>query len=274
MSASKLVALVTGAGQGIGRAIALRLSSDGYRVALSDISSNRTRLETVVDEVKHQGGTAFPVFADVSQETEVQGMVEETVGNLGSLDVMVANAAVVVQKELLETTVKDVDFMHAVNVRGPFLCYKHAAKQMIAQNRGGRIIGACSNAGKKGESALPIELERKANGREGMIHLSAYSASKFAVRGLTQVAAIELGKYGITVNAYAPGPTRTDMFKNGQASYLGTPAEFEAMIVKGSALGHIGEPEDLASLVSFFASKNARHITGQTINVDGGREFD
>ncbi|KAA1470207.1 short chain oxidoreductase [Dentipellis sp. KUC8613] len=257
MSASKLVALVTGAGQGIGRAIALRLSSDGYRVALSDISSNRARLEAVVDEVKHQGGTALPVYADVSQEGEVQGLVEETVGNLGSLDVMVANAAVVVQKEFLETTVKDVDFMHAVNVRGPFLCYKYAAKQMIAQNRGGRIIGACSNAGKK-----------------GMIHLGAYSASKFAVRGLTQVAAIELGKYGITVNAYAPGPTRTDMFKNGQASYLGTPAEFEAMIVKGSALGHIGEPEDLASLVSFFASENARHITGQTINVDGGREFD
>ncbi|TFY66507.1 hypothetical protein EVG20_g4581 [Dentipellis fragilis] len=257
MSSSKGVALVTGAGQGIGRAIAIRLATDGFDIAVNDIPSNKERLDAVVEEVKAKGQKVIQVFADVSKESQVKAMVEEVVEKLGRLDVMVANAAVVVQKAFLDTTVEDVDFMHAVNVRGPFLCYKYAAQQMIAQGRGGRIIGACSNAGKK-----------------GMIHLSAYSASKFAVRGLTQVSAIELGRHGITVNAYAPGPTRTDMYFNGKKSYLGTPEEFDALINQGSALGHIGEPEDLASLVSFLASKDGRHITGQTINVDGGREFD
>ncbi|KAF7968381.1 hypothetical protein HWV62_30877 [Athelia sp. TMB] len=189
------VALVTGGGQGIGRAISLKLADDGFDIAVNDIPSNQEKLETLVEEIKSKGVKACFVIADVTQEDQVKEMVDTTVKNLGGLDVMVANAGIVqFGIPLTEVTAEDFERIFAVNVKGVFFCYKHAGLQMVAQGRGGRIIGASSVAGQKAG-----------------ILLGPYSASKFAVRGLTQALAQELGPHHITVNSYAPGAIDTDM---------------------------------------------------------------
>ncbi|KAK7063327.1 L-2,3-butanediol dehydrogenase [Favolaschia claudopus] len=200
-SQSKGIALVTGAAQGIGRAIALRLATDGFDVAINDISSKAAELEGVKAEIVGLGRRSAVLFADVSADADVKAM------KLGGLDVMVANAGICkARASLLDS---EMGRTMAINLRGVFLCYQHAARQMIKQGRGGRLIG------------YPI--------------LPDYSASKFAVRGLTQAAAGEFGKHGITVNAYAPA----------------------------AATGVNPTPQDIASVVSFLASKESTFITGR-----------
>jgi len=179
----------------------------------------------------------------VSIEADVQKMVEDVVQHLGGLDVMVANAGIYRFSPLVDTTVEDWDFIHGVNGRGVFLCYKHAARQMIKQGRGGRIIGASSMAAKQAS------------------HACGYSSSKHAVTGLTQAAAGELGQYGITVNAYAPGPIETEMLQNS-AELSGDREAFYNMLTKNCPMGQIGQVEDVASMVSYLASKEAQFITG------------
>ncbi|KAK7060992.1 hypothetical protein VNI00_000727 [Paramarasmius palmivorus] len=172
-SSSAKVSLVTGAGQGIGKAIALQLAKDGFRVVLNDLDSNRPKLLELLEELNSINGYTNLVYtADVSVEQEVKDMVEHSVKELGSLDVvrffraenlhpdrtyfhiqMVANAGIVKCARLVDTTVEDWDQVLTINARGTFLCYKHAGKQMIAQGRGGRIIGASSIAGKMGMSS-------------------------------------------------------------------------------------------------------------------------
>jgi len=261
MSSERGVALVTGSAQGIGRGIALRLADDGFDIAVNDISANKPNLASLAEEIRSKGRKALEVVADVSVEDEVKGMVESAVKELGGLDVMVANAGVFVWKPIVETSVEDWDRVYSINVRGVFLCYKYAAKQMLAQGRGGRIIGASSGAGKKGQP-----------------NLTAYSSSKFAVRGLTQSAATELGKEGITVNAYAPGAIGTPMLENMNQIFTeatgGQFGQFDKILAAGCAVGHKGTPTQIASLVSYLASKEAHYITGQTINCDGGMNFD
>ncbi|KAF4582440.1 hypothetical protein EYR38_002560 [Pleurotus pulmonarius] len=186
------VALVTGAGRGIGRVIALRLAQDGYDVAIN--GTNRELLETLAEEIRTIGRKSTIVCANMKSEEEVRGMIGQAVKDLGGLDVMVANAGILIMKPLLDVDAAEWDEIQAVNSRGTFLCYKYAAKQMVAQGRGGRIIGASSLAGK-----------------QGWPQASAYSASKFAICGLTQVAAIELAEHNITVNAYSPGIIETRM---------------------------------------------------------------
>ncbi|EMD34711.1 hypothetical protein CERSUDRAFT_54929 [Gelatoporia subvermispora B] len=193
MSSSR-VALVTGAAQGLGHAIAMRLAEDGLDVAVNDIASKSEDLKKVVAEIEAKGRRSIAVTGDVSSEAEVKAMVEQVAKELGGLDVMVANAGVGSIGPLVETTAEEFDRVMAINARGVMLQYKYAALQMIQQGRGGRIIGACSSAGKKAN-----------------IGLCAYSAAKFAVRGLTQNAAQELAPYGITVNAYAPAVIATAM---------------------------------------------------------------
>jgi NAD(P)-dependent dehydrogenase (short-subunit alcohol dehydrogenase family) len=194
MSVTKGIALITGSAQGIGRSIALRLARDGFDIALNDVSSKHDQLRAVADDVEKIGQKSVLVPADVTAEEEVKGMVQEVVKGLGGLDVMVANAGIARLAPLISTELDVWERVMAVNARGPFLCYKYAAEQMIKQGRGGRIIGASSIAGKTG---LPLG--------------APYCASKWAVRGLTQTAALELGRYGITVNSYAPGMIHTQM---------------------------------------------------------------
>ncbi|KAJ7040932.1 NAD-binding protein [Mycena alexandri] len=252
---SKGVALVTGAAQGIGRAISLRLAEDGFEVAVNDIASNSEALDALVDEIQTMGRPSSKCIADVSQEEAVKTMVEQVVRDHGGLDVMVANAGIAGKDgSFLEVSSAEWDRILAVNSRGPFLCYKYAGIQMIKQQRGGRILGASSIAGK-----------------QGITTQTPYSASKAAVRALTQAAAGELGSHGITVNAYAPGLIDTPMI--GSAAAGAREATVEEFIRK-APLKRIGVPRDIASLVSFLASKESQFITGQTISINGGIFFD
>ncbi|KAF4584930.1 hypothetical protein EYR40_001756 [Pleurotus pulmonarius] len=269
-SQSKGVAIITGAAQGLGRAIALRLASDGFDVALNDIPAKVPALEELVNEIKARAGTnserrAIFVPGNVAEEDDVMKLVARTVRELGGLDVaqgrimlidlfdylivqMVANAGVALNGLISDTSVDDWDALYAVNVRGTFLCYKHAADAMIKQGRGGRIVGACSIAGKKG---YPDS--------------SAYSSSKFAVRGLTQSAAQEYGKYGITVNAYAPGSIVTELLGKFDAYNVKKqglePGQWTETLKNRAALGKLLTPTDIANLVSFIVSKDASLIT-------------
>ncbi|KAK7032770.1 NAD(P)-binding protein [Favolaschia claudopus] len=258
MSSAKGVAFVTGAAQGIGRSIALRLAADGFDVAVNDITAKSAELDTLVDEIKQKGRKSSKHAGDVSNDETVRKMIEAVVGEHGRLDVMVANAGIAgpFGKKLIEVSAEQFDRVMQVNTRSMFLCYKYAGLQMIKQGGGGRIIGACSVTGKK-----------------AMQTQAAYSASKFAVRGLTQAAALELGEHGITVNAYAPGAIDTPMLRGTATSQEESDAMTE-MFKKMSPLGMLGTPEDIASLASFLASKESHFITGQTISSNGGIFFD
>ncbi|KAJ6498495.1 hypothetical protein C8R47DRAFT_1111898 [Mycena vitilis] len=261
----KQVALVTGAGRGIGKAIALRLAADGFFVAVNDLPSNAAGLAQVVQEIKNLDGEveALACIADVSVEDEVRDMIAQVVAHFPTarLDVMVANAGVAKWSSLVDTTAADWDAVMTVNARGTFICYKYAAMQMIKQGCGGRIIGAASICAKKGVPSLGV-----------------YCASKFAIRGLTQTAAQELGAHGITVNAYAPGGIDTDMLgvlASGSAvDSGGTPEDYYEGLKARTPMGCIGDPTDVAHVVSFLASKESQFITGQSISVNGGTYFD
>ncbi|KAJ7607204.1 NAD-binding protein [Roridomyces roridus] len=242
------VALVTGAAQGIGRAIALRLADDGFDVAVNDISVS-TELQNLVKEIQERGRVSSIHAADVSQDAQVKEMIEAVVQTHGSLDVMVANAGVAGPPGLniADVTLEEWDRIMNINARGTFLSYKYAGLQMVKQGRGGRIIGASSLAGK-----------------QGGVNQWAYTASKFAVRGLTQAAAIEFGSHGITVNAYAPGLIETPMM------FGSLPTERQDLLKAQTPLKTFGVPTDIADLVSFIASKESKFITGQSISINGG----
>jgi len=189
---------------------------------------------------------------------QVKGMVNAVVEVLGGLDVMVANAGIFKTGSLFETSVDHWDSMFDVNAKGTFLCYKYAAAQMIKQGRGGRIIGPSSR-----------------NGKRGMPDGIAYSSTKFAIRGLTQAAALELGRHGITVNTYAPGAIDTPMMQRTRAERAMNPhANRDRPARIPPALDYVGKPEDVAGLVSYLASDEAHYITGQSISLDGGLVFD
>ncbi|KAI0312002.1 NAD(P)-binding protein [Amylostereum chailletii] len=239
------VALVTGAARGIGRGIALRLASDGLDVAVNDIPPNRAALTSLVSEIEGMGRRGSVVTADVSDEIQVKGMVAQAVETLGGLDVMVANAGIYSFSTILNITTEDLHRIFSVNILGVLFCYKHAAKQMVEQGRGGRIIGAASVAG-----------------IEGLPDVLSYSMSKFAVRGLTHGSATELAKYGITVNAYAPGAIDTDMLASAQ---IETESEDRDSYVTGIPVGRLGQPSDIAQLVSFFASERSSFVTGVSL---------
>lgn len=262
---ARKVAIVTGAAQGIGRGIAVRLASDGFDLAINDIAANADKLNDVLRDLTahriQQEQRVVIVVADVSNEKEVKDMIDTVANELGGLDAMVANAGVAVNKPILDTSADEWDRLMSINAKGTFLCYKYAAEQMIKQGRGGRIVGACSIVGKKGTPEA-----------------AAYSASKFAVRGLTQSAAQEWGKHGITVNAYAPGPIDTDFlakFDEYHTSKSGAPKGSWREAQKATtATGTLGTPQDVAGLVSYLVSDAARFITGQSIIIDGGAVFD
>ncbi|TFK23492.1 acetoin reductase family protein [Coprinopsis marcescibilis] len=251
------VAAVTGAARGLGRAIALRLATDGFDVAVNDIESAKPELESLQQEIMSHGRRSVTHVGDVSVEENVKMLVDDAAQALGKLDVMVANAGICITKPLLETSVEEWDRIHAINSRGTFLCYKYGAQQMIKQGSGGRLIGASSVAGKQAWSSIP-----------------AYSSTKFTVRGLTQAAAGEFGKHHINVNAYAPGPIDTNMLSD-IGNGLGGKDGFYKQLDKAAALGfYDGKPEDIAALVSYLASPDSKFVTGQTIICDGGSVFD
>lgn len=248
------VALVTGAGMGIGKAIAERLARDGFTVAVNDISE--ASASATANALLEQGASSLSIAADVSQRDEVFAMVDRVVTDLGRLDVMVSNAGIVQVDPILSITEDDFDKLFAVNVKGLLWCAQAAAEKMIAQG-GGKIINAASVASFMGHPLL-----------------GTYGASKFCVRALTQVMARELADHGITVNAYGPGIVDTGMWEtiDSRASeVMGTPRG--TMLEAANAmitLKRMEQPEDVAKLVSFLASADSDYITGQCMMVDGG----
>jgi meso-butanediol dehydrogenase / (S,S)-butanediol dehydrogenase / diacetyl reductase len=252
-------ALVTGGARGIGRAIAERLAADGLKVSVADLPFAHDQLDAVVGDL---GGSdvALGVIVDVTDAASVEAAVAAHVKHFGGLDVMVANAGIAVTAPFLEITAEQWQQTMDVNLKGVLHCYQSAARQMIAQGRGGRLIGAASVAAHRG-------------GR----WQSAYSASKFGVRGMSQSVAQELAPHQITVNVYSPGVVHTPMWEGIDADMTrrrGTEVGSELSgMVAGIPLGRLETPDDVAGVVSFLASPDAGYITGQSIVVDGGMWF-
>ncbi len=252
------VAIVTGAGRGIGRGIAMRLAEAGADIAIADIINDNA--EIVAEEIKALGRRAVALKTDVTSWEQVREMVDRTVKDLGSLDIAVNNAGVVSIMPVEDITEEDWDFVNNVNAKGVFLCCKAELGPMKKQNWG-RIINVSSVAGKAGFPTL-----------------AHYSASKFAVVGFTNALAKEVAQDGITVNAICPGIIGTQMWYSdaGLAAKWKNPDESmdeswkrhqEALIPQGVAQ----TPEDMGDMAVYFAT--AEHVTGQAVNVCGGLAF-
>ena len=239
------VALVTGAQQGIGRAIALAFAREGADVGVNYLD-DRNAAEKVVQEVRGAGRRAVLVQADVAQASGIDAMIAKIVGELGGLDVLVNNAGVYPRVPFLEMRERDWDLVLDVNLKGGFFCAQAAARAMIAARRRGSVINMASQA------------------IRGAVRGVHYSASKGGVVAMTRAMALELAPHGIRVNAIAPGLTDT-----AQPRYGNTEDEL-AVMASAVPLGHMAQPEDIARVAVFLASDDAAHMTGQTVHVNGG----
>ncbi|MDT5071121.1 MAG: meso-butanediol dehydrogenase / (S,S)-butanediol dehydrogenase / diacetyl reductase [Mycobacterium sp.] len=254
------VALVTGGGRGIGRGIALRLARDGADIALVDLGPEG--VNAVADEVVEIGSKATTFVADVSDRDQVFAAVDHAASALGGFDIMVNNAGIALVAPLVDTTPEDVAKIWAVNVDGVLWGIQAAVGKFKelgnkAEGKISRIINASSIAG-----------------HDGFAMLGVYSATKFAVRALTQAAAKEHAADGITVNAYCPGVVGTDMWveidKRFAALTGAAEGETYAKFVGGIALGRAETPDDVAGFVSYLAGPDAEYMTGQAGLIDGG----
>jgi 3-oxoacyl-[acyl-carrier protein] reductase len=244
------VALVTGGAQGIGAAVAQRLAADGAQVGVLDLQQDAA--QQVADEIVKSGGQAIALGADVSKRDQVQAAVDTLVGEYGGLQILVNNAGVLRDNLLFKMTDDDWTTVMEVHLRGAFLCSQIAQKHMV-EAKYGRIVSMSST------SAL---------GNRGQAN---YSTAKAGLQGLTKTLAIELGPFGVTANAVAPGFIETAMTK-ATAERIGT--TIEAMREATAAAVPVrrgGVPEDVANTVAFFAAEESGYITGQVVYVDGGR---
>ena len=247
---------ITGAGNGIGRAIAIAMSNEGYNVACADIDLKQA--QDTVDLISNKQKSGIAVATDVTKVFDIKNMINKTVEAFGSLDILVNNAGVTRTSNIMDLTEKDWDWIHNVNAKGTFFCLQVAASQMIKQNKGGRIINMASVGGK------------------GFVDVSnaIYAASKGAVISLTKTAAQELAKHEITVNAICPGITHTNILsgivKKRALEQNKSEEEIMKHYVRDIPLKRPNEPEDIAEMVVFLSSKGARNISGQSYNVDGG----
>lgn len=251
------VIMVTGGAQGIGRAIATKLANDGFDIAIADLPGQEDTAAATIKAVEDAGQKAVFIGLDVSDKANFEAAVDEVAEKLGGFDVLINNAGIAQIKPLLDVTPEDLEQIYKINVFSIFFGIQAAARKFDELGVKGKIINAASIAAIQG---FPI--------------LSAYSTTKFAVRGLTQAAAQELAPKGHTVNAYAPGIVGTGMWEqiDEELSKLnGKPigenfTEYSSTI----ALGRPSVPEDVAGTVSFLASENSNYVTGQVILVDGG----
>ena len=247
---------ITGAGNGIGRAIAIAMSKEGYNVVCADIDLNQAN-ETL-EIILNNNGNGLSIEMDVTNSSDIKKMIKDTVVKYGSLDILVNNAGVTRTSKIMDLTEDDWDWIHNVNAKGTFFCLQAAAKQMIKQNNGGRIINMASVGGK------------------GFVDVSnaIYAASKGAVISLTKTAAQELAKHEITVNSICPGITYTnilsDIVKKRSLEQNKSEEDIMKHYVRDIPLQRPNYPEDIAAMVVFLSSSGARNITGQSYNVDGG----
>jgi 3-oxoacyl-[acyl-carrier protein] reductase len=243
------VAIVTGAARGIGAATALRLAEDGFAVAVLDLEESAAK--GTVEAIEAAGGKALAVGADVSDPDQVAAAVERVAAELGAPTVLINNAGVTRDNMLFKMTETDWDMVMNVHLRGAFLMSRAVQKHMIDQ-KWGRIVNLSS------VSAL---------GNRGQAN---YSTAKAGLQGFTKTLAIELGKFGVTANAIAPGFIETEMTK-ATAERMGIPFDD---FIKGAAsqipVARVGQPEDIAHLVSFFVSEGAGFVSGQVVYAAGG----
>ena len=242
-------AIVTGAARGIGAAVARRLASDGLAVGVLDL--NADSCAETVEAITSAGGSAVAVGADVSDEASAEAAVEKVASELGAPTVLVNNAGITRDNLLFKMTVEDWDSVLGVHLRGAFLMTRAVQKHMV-EAKWGRVVNLSST------SAL---------GNRGQVN---YSAAKAGMQGFTKTLAFELGKFGVTANAIAPGFIETEMTAK-TAERLGVPFEdFKAFNAKEIPVQRVGQPEDIAHTASFFISEGAGFVSGQVVYVAGG----
>lgn len=271
----KKVAIVTGSGRhkGIGEAIVLRLAAEGCRVVISDIGQPKgnefsaehigvsTEMQEIADACKALGAEVLTVPCDVRSETDCSRLIASAVENFGQVDILVNNAGVgYLMEPFTEFKESSWDAVLDVNLKGAFLCSKHAAIQMIQQGTGGSIVNIASQAAKSG---FPFA--------------AAYTASKHGLVGLTRSNAVELGKHKIRVNAVCPNHITTGL-GHWQNSFFSEKLGMDyttylQSIVQKNPLGRTGLTEDIAKAVAFLCSDEAAYITGESMNVSGGEEY-
>jgi meso-butanediol dehydrogenase/(S,S)-butanediol dehydrogenase/diacetyl reductase len=266
------IAVITGAGgeHGIGRAIAMRLAKEGADVVVNDLTANPKKssswsgLPSVVEEIEVLGRKAIAIEADISNSSQVDLLIQGAIQEFGHIDILVNNAGSAAGPDrvpIVELDEEVWDQVQRINLKGTFLCCRAVAKELIKQGQGGKIINMSSIAGIKGISRY-----------------GAYCASKFAVRGLTQVLAKELGEYGIQVNAICPGMVITERFY-GIAEALAPEGvetqeflnEMEKQSISDTPLGRVPTTNDVAKIAAFLASSEADFNTGMSFTVDGGK---
>lgn len=253
------VAIVTGAGQGIGRGIALSLGREGVDVVVNDIVASTA--QATADEVAKLGRQTLAIQADVSQSSEVNRMVDQAVEQFGTIDILINNAGIVLPAFITDLTEENWDQTIRVNLKSMFLCSKTVAPIMMEQ-RFGKIVNVSSRSGKRGG-----------------LWLTAYCASKFGVIGFTQSLAMDLAPYGINVNAICPGPVYTPLWDNVLKEAYAKKQNLDIEEVKDYyiskvPLGREVTLEEIGNVVSFLCSDESNYMTGQAINITGGQEMD
>lgn len=248
--------IITGAAHGIGHAVAQRLAQEGANVVIGDVDLDGAKAAAA--DIEAGGGHAVAQWVDVAERDSVRALIAAAVGHYGPLHVMFNNAGIARAVPLIETTGEQWDQLMRVNGLGVLIGIQEAARQFLAQETGGKIVNTASVAGKQGFALV-----------------GAYSASKFAVVGLTQAAARELAPHHITVNGFCPGIVATELWRklDEQIMHTGRTSQAgEAMAQFGEAilLGRVSTPEDCAGIAAYLASSDSDYMTGQCIQVDGG----
>ena len=268
------VALITGAGgeRGIGRAIAMRLAKEGADLAVNDITANPKKsatwdgLHSLVQDIRGLGRNAKAFEADISNSHQVDQLIKDIIQEFGHIDILVNNAGSAAGPDrvpIIELDEETWDKVQSINIKGTFLCCRAVAKELVKQGNGGKIINMSSTQGLKGSPRF-----------------GAYSASKFAVRGLTQVLANELGEYGIQVNAICPGMVITERYYDIAEAFAPEGVkteehldEIECKNISETPLGRVATTDDVAKIAAFLASSESDFHTGMSFTVDGGRDM-